>query len=183
MLIGCFRLFRQIIQSNYEIVTVLHQMILGYLLRNNSKMNKTVRTAEPTIYSTSNNDEEINNAIDLARKNLHDFDSAFIIRSYDPGTIALKIKFPTNIGFEYIWAIQIRWEFGSYSGVIDNFPENAKDVKVGKRIKIDKDDITDWMFGRNGKLIGGYTLRAFRNRLTKHEKKNFDAHFFLKIDN
>ncbi len=158
-------------------------MILGFLRCINSKMDKTERTAEPTIYSTSDNDEEVNNAIDLARKNLKEFDSAFKIRSYDAGTIALKIKFPTKIGYEHIWVTQIHSKLGSYNGVIDNLPENAKDVKLGNRIKIDKDDITDWMFGRNGKLVGGYTLRAFRNRLTKHEKKDFDAQFSLKIDN
>ena len=31
-------------------------------------MNKTESTSEPTIYNTSNNNEEMNNAIDLARK-------------------------------------------------------------------------------------------------------------------
>lgn len=156
-------------------------MILAFLRLNHSKTVKTKRTAEPAIYSISDNDEEMNNAIDLARKNLKEFDTAFNDRSYDPGTISLKIKFSTKIGYEHIWVSQIRLELGSYYGLIDNLPRNAKDVKLGKRIKIDKDDITDWMFGRNGKLIGGYTLRAFRNRLSKHEKRDFDTRFFLTI--
>ena len=157
-------------------------LLLGLLSCNNPKMDKTERASEPTIYSTQDDDQEMNRAIELAGKTLNQFDSAFNNKNYDSGTIALKIKFPTENGFEHIWATQLSLENGTYFGVIDNLPNNAKDVQLGDKIKINKDEITDWMFGRNGKLVGGYTIRTIRNRMTEQEKIDFDAGFPLRID-
>jgi len=145
-------------------------------------MDKTERNGEPNIYRTADSDQKMNDAIKTAQSTLDQFDKALWNKDYDSGTVALKIKFPTKTGFEHIWATEIILDSDNYYGVIDNLPDNAKDIKLGEKIKIHNEDISDWMFGRNGKLVGGFTIRVIRDRLTGQEKKDFDKDFKLKID-
>src|SRR5690554_613378 len=115
-----------------------------------NKMNKTERSNEPTIFSLSENDKEMNDAIETAINNLNEFDSALKKSEYE--NFALKIKYDYEKGSEYIWATDIIKQENDYFGIIDNMPNSINDVKLGERIKIPKEKISDWMFSKNGKL-------------------------------
>ena len=149
----------------------------------NRKMMKTEREKEPTIYSTPSDDGEMNHAIAHAKGTLDEFDKAFRSNKFDSGTFALKVEFPTETGSEHIWATSIRIENGSYYGIVDNLPNSTTQVKPGEKIKLDIKNISDWMYADNGVLRGGYTIRLIRSRMTKEEKKDFDASFSFKIEN
>jgi len=62
-----------------------------------------------------------------------------------------------------------------YVGIVANLPESIPDVKLGDTISILKNNITDWMYLDNKKLRGGFTIQLLRKRMTKAEKKQFDA--------
>jgi uncharacterized protein YegJ (DUF2314 family) len=47
-------------------------------------------------------------------------------------------------------------------------------VKAGDLVSVNPDEITDWVFVDNGKLAGGYTIRAHYNELSPEQKKQFD---------
>ena len=40
-------------------------------------------------------------------------------------------------------------------------------MKHGQRYAFKTDDITDWMFYRRGKIVGGHTIRPLLERLPK----------------
>ena len=141
----------------------------------------TDREGEPPVYRTVENDSEMNMAIEKAKGTLNVFEMAFQAGDYDAGTPALKIKFPVVAGFEHIWVSEISSDNLTYYGIIDNVPKTAKDIKLYDKIKIDKDDITDWMFGERGELVGGYTIRVIHSRMTKREKRDFAQNFTLKM--
>ena len=42
-------------------------------------------------------------------------------------------------------------------------------------VSFDPDDITDWMYIEDGRLIGGYTTRLLRERMSPEERKQLDA--------
>lgn len=136
---------------------------------------------EPVTYSTESDDQEMNNAITQAKNSLNEFDSALKSNMYDSSTFALKVAFPIKGGKEHIWATSITVLEGNYYGIIDNVPEMTSAVKSGPKIRLNKEDITDWMYGDRGALRGAYTLRVIRNRMTEEERKKFDAGFSLKI--
>ena len=145
-------------------------------------MDKIKRAGEPDIYTTADSDKEMNNAIKTAKGTLDKFQKALQNNEYDSGTTALKVKFSTPTGFEHIWLANITLDSGAYYGIIDNLPNKIKSIKMGDKIKIDQENITDWMFGKNGKLVGGFTIRLIHDRLTEQEKKEFDKGLSLKID-
>jgi uncharacterized protein YegJ (DUF2314 family) len=150
---------------------------------NNNKMTKTEREGEPNIYGTPSDDKEMNDAVANAKSTLDEFDKAFQSNKFDTSTFALKVRFPTESGAEHIWATSIQIENGSYYGIIDNLPNAATQVKLGERMKLNKENITDWMYADNGTLRGGYTIQLIRTRMSEQEKKQFDANFPFEIAN
>ncbi|MEQ1555004.1 MAG: DUF2314 domain-containing protein [Ferruginibacter sp.] len=146
-------------------------------------MTKTEREGDPNLYSTPSDDSEMNEAISNAKNSLNRFGTALGSNKYDTSTFALKVKFPTKTGAEHIWATSITIKNGEYFGVVDNLPDLTTKVKYGDKIKLVKEDITDWMFSDNGILQGGYTIKLIRSRMTKEEKDNFDTEFPFKIEN
>ena len=144
-------------------------------------MSKTERKGEPDIYNTTDDDQEMNLAITTAKQTLDQFDKALISKKFDTSKFALKVKFPTAKGFEHIWAMNVSIIKGQYSGIINDVPDMATQVKLGDSIKIEKEDISDWLYSDNGFLKGGYTIRVLRNRMTKDEQNKFDSDFQLKI--
>jgi uncharacterized protein YegJ (DUF2314 family) len=125
----------------------------------------------------------MNEAILQAKNTITQFDTAFTSNKFDTSTFALKVQFPTSTGAEHIWATSIIIKDGQYFGIVDNLPELTTKVKFGDKIKLDKDNITDWMYADNGILRGGYTMKLIRSRMTKEEQQDFDANFPFKIEN
>ncbi|MDY3316221.1 DUF2314 domain-containing protein [Riemerella anatipestifer] len=143
-------------------------------------MRKTERTNEPTIFNLSDIDIEMDKAIQTAKKSLNDFYDA--IKNPKNKNFALKIIFEHEKGTELIWTTNIEEIDGEYYGVVDNLPNSIKSVKLGDRIKIQLENVCDWMFSQNGRLFGGFTIRELRKRMTEIEKEHFDKEFIIKID-
>jgi uncharacterized protein YegJ (DUF2314 family) len=148
---------------------------------NNLEMEKTKRKDEPTIYSTPSDDEEMNKAIAYATTTLPQFTKAFQSNQYDTSTFALKVRFATSTGGEHIWATHIRMVNGDFYGKVDNLPNSTSQVKLGEQIRLNQDDITDWMYAEKGVLKGGYTIKLLRSRMSEQERQQFDSGFSLKI--
>ena len=55
-------------------------------------------------------------------------------------------------------------------------------VHLGQRVSVAPQDVTDWMFLKDGKLIGGYTTRVLYARLSPEDKAEFDKRAEFKIE-
>jgi len=158
-------------------------IIVALIACNTAQTEKDEKESKDNLYATPSEDKEMNDAILAAKNTLDQFDRALESNKFDTSTFALKIRFPTSTGAEHIWATSIAIREGHYFGIVDNLPELTTKVKLGDRIQLDKENITDWMYGDNGMLRGGYTIRLIRSRMTKDEREKFDADFQLKIGN
>ena len=143
-------------------------------------MDRIERGDEPIIYSLSDDDKEMNLAIELSNESLDEFDEA--LKFSENENFALKIRYDLNNKSEHIWAVDIEKIGNDYFGIIDNLPNSETNIKLNDKVKIEKDKISDWMFSKNGKLFGGFTIKVLRNRMSELEKKNFDKEFILSID-
>lgn len=136
---------------------------------------------KPKVYTISPYDTEMNNAIETAKQTLDSFDYAFKNNSRIFTFFGLKKRFKENQIIEHVWIGNIQIKNGKYIGIIDNIPEKIKNVKLGDTVKIDKRDISDWMYIKNSKLYGGYTTRLLVKRMSKKEREQFDKESGLKI--
>jgi len=148
----------------------------------NNQDSNTVEKESEKLYVAHSDETGMNEAIETAKKTLGKFDDALKSNKYDTSTFALKIKFQTANGNEHIWVTSIVIKDGQYFGLVDDLPELTTKVKLGQRIKIDYNSITDWMYADNGILRGGYTIKYIRSIQSKEEQAKFDSSFQLKIE-
>jgi uncharacterized protein YegJ (DUF2314 family) len=164
-----------------HILTIL--ILLGLISCNNNRTTKTERKGEPTIYSVTDNDAEMNDAIKTAHQTLDKFNTALKSGNLAFKYFALKARFNTLNGGEHIWVSNIRLKDNKYFGIVDNLPKATTDVKMGDTIQLENNNISDWMYVDNQKLRGGFTIRLLRKRMTEPERKQFDAENGLVIEN
>ena len=83
---------------------------------------------------------------------------------------------------EHFWVAISEFDGKQFKGIINNDPDLVTNVKAGDAINVDKDKIGDWMYVEKKKLIGGYTVRVLRNRLSPEERKALDESIPYKIE-
>ncbi|MBD0724617.1 hypothetical protein B6A10_05445 [Flavobacterium sp. L1I52] len=143
---------------------------------------KIERENEPDIYEVQSSDVEMNQAIENAKKTLDSFDIAFKNNSRVFTFFSLKKRFEENGNIEHIWIGNIQgFKDEKYKGVIDNLPEIIKNVKLGDTVEINKNEISDWMYLKNSKLHGGYTIRLLVKRMSKSERNDFETNSGIKL--
>jgi uncharacterized protein YegJ (DUF2314 family) len=54
-------------------------------------------------------------------------------------------------------------------GTINNDPNTVTNVKLGERIEIPEADITDWLYMRDGKMVGNRTLKPLFKQMPTAE--------------
>ena len=71
---------------------------------------------------------------------------------------------------------------GDYKGLVNNNPEKTIAVKYGDTVIVRRNEISDWMYLDNNVLVGGYTIRVIRNKMSKEERIRMDkeAGFIIK---
>lgn len=143
-------------------------------------MKKINRNNEPDIFSLSDEDFGMNEAIQTALRTFNQFEDTF--ENQTDEVFSIKLAFDTKTGTEHIWLVNISKEEGSFYGTIDNLPNSINSVRLGDRIKIPREQITDWLFIKERKLFGGFTIRELRNRMSNEERIEFDKNIDFVID-
>ena len=140
------------------------------------------REGEPAVHMISSDDPEMNSAIEQARASV----TTFITSLQNPGQnqtyFSVKARIVDGEYSEHIWLYDVSYDGNQFSGKIGNNPLNVKNVSLGDKLTLDPSEISDWMIIENNKLVGGYTLRVLRNRLSEEERKKFDESLPFTID-
>jgi uncharacterized protein YegJ (DUF2314 family) len=126
-------------------------------------------------YTTvSDNDTAMNAAIAKAKATSAEFVQAF--HAQKPGTTDFFVKrpYPTPAGsMEHMW-IEVTGEInGVLQGQIANEAEETKEVKMGQKVSVKIEEISDWKYQDGKKLIGGYTIRYFFDKMSPKERETF----------
>lgn len=116
----------------------------------------------------------MNAAIADAKRRVGDFISAF--HEQKPGTKDYFVKkpYPTpNGGQEHMWIAVLEETNGTIKGRVANDAEETREVKMGQTVSLKVSDITDWKYQDGKKLIGGYTIRYFIQKMSPKEREAF----------
>jgi uncharacterized protein YegJ (DUF2314 family) len=77
------------------------------------------------------------------------------------GEVSAKFPFPTRTGnVEHIWINVQKIEGEQVHGVLANEPHDLGDWKLGTAVTAKVADLSDWLFLRDGEMVGGYTVKA-----------------------
>jgi uncharacterized protein YegJ (DUF2314 family) len=90
---------------------------------------------------------------------------------------SLKVCFATSpINAEHIWMVDVkRLPDGGFSGRFGNDPHDLPGKQEGDLAQFSEADITDWMFMRNGKIVGCETTKPLLESMPKADADAFRA--------
>lgn len=152
---------------------------MGFLKRLFGKKDEVAnvrkRKDQPDVMDVKAEDDGMNWAMEKARLTLHYFEKC--LRSPKSGQMyfSVKVKIEDGGRVEHIWLTQPSFDDeGNLFGIVGNEPIDVKTVSLDQKIGIERKLLSDWMIMENGRLIGGYTIRVLRDKLTGPALKNFD---------
>jgi uncharacterized protein YegJ (DUF2314 family) len=133
------------------------------------------RSGQPDVYKVPADDARMNAAIARARSTVEDFIAAFTNAGARQRSFAVKVAVIDGTHVEHFWMDVESFSNGQFTGRLANEPLDVHNVRLGDRIVVDKERISDWMYVDRGRLVGGYTIRVLRARLGDAERQAFDA--------
>ena len=86
----------------------------------------------------------------------------------------LKVRFRAGEQTEHIWLADIDASRSPMQGTVGNVPR-LPHLAFMQRVTFALSDVTDWMYVEDGFLVGGYTTRLIRSRLSPEELAGQDA--------
>jgi len=124
-----------------------------------------------TLVTEGYDQKEMDAAIARARSEV----DSFIKEMSDRNGTAFAVKAPIQDKgeTEHFWLTDIVYRNGEFEGLIGNDPGIVTNVKLGQKWTIKKADISDWMFMRDGKMHGNYTLRPLLKTMSEEEATKF----------
>ena len=138
--------------------------------------NVMAQDRSPVIDLSSGN-AEMNAAIVRGRATLPTFWASYEAPKPSETGHSLKVRFanPKNNG-EHIWMADVKKTAdGGYSGQFANQPRDLPGRKAGEVALFKEADISDWMFMRHGKIVGGETIRPLLKSLPKADAAALQA--------
>lgn len=135
---------------------------------------------------------ELDSITQQARKTFDDFKLALELKDGNLSNFIVKQEYIVKDGQtdrqEHVWIRDVYYDNGVLKGIVDNQPVLTKEVKLNDTIAIDENRISDWLFYKLepndtvAKVIGGYSIKYARNKMSDAEKAEFDKQYKAKFD-
>ena len=125
------------------------------------------------VINVESTDADMLAAIAKARETLPTFWQAFDHHEHGEERFALKVKITDSHGTEHFWLNNVERKDGKVFGTINNDADIVKSVKLDERIEILEPDISDWLFMRDDKMVGNYTLRVLFKQMPAEEVEKY----------
>jgi uncharacterized protein YegJ (DUF2314 family) len=146
------------------------------------KIKPNQNDSSENLVQYSGEDEKMNRAIAAAKESFPGFLETFKAGCDQCERFSVKLRFDVDEGDgEHIWVDGLHFKEGQLFGQIANEPENNIAVGYGDTVKIRKENLSDWMYIRNSKLEGGYTIKVIYDDLGKKEQMDMENEFGARI--
>lgn len=128
-------------------------------------------SAPDTLVKSGYDEQEMDAAIARARSEV----DSFISELSQPSGTNHAVKAPiTDAGeTEHFWLTDVSLQNGEFKGTINNDPGMVSNVKIGQAWTVKKTEISDWMFMRDGKMHGNYTMRPLLKTMPPEEAAKY----------
>jgi uncharacterized protein YegJ (DUF2314 family) len=121
-------------------------------------------------------------AVREARKTVGKFIAALTHPAAGQEDFEVKKPFIQGNQVEHIWLSDVQLVGNLFQGRIDNQPRKISGLKMGEMVSVKPNEISDWLYIDNGKLVGGYTVRVHYNELSAQQKQEFDRRADFRIE-
>ena len=133
-------------------------------------MAKFLTEHDPPVIGVRAADAEMNAAIARARDTLPTFWASYDAPKPTESGHCLKVRFAGDGYVEHIWMADVeKLPDGNYSGRFSNEPNNLPGKNIFDQAEFEQADISDWMFMRNEKIVGGVTIKLLLKSMPKED--------------
>ncbi len=87
-----------------------------------------------------------------------------------------------GMGDGYLWLQRIAFDGSNFSGVLGPDAAGLERHSPGERITLSSSEIADRMFVDDEKLVGGFSLRAIRERLSGEARRQFEKSMWFRFE-
>ena len=171
------------LQINRRLIFVCLAVLVAviWLQRFNQSNYRLDREGYPVV-TIAPTDIEMNEAMQEARATISDFVTA--LESGNPAyeLFGVKTKFDDQYGSKYVWLVNVTLKDREFTGIQLSLTDSSRKFQRGDTISVPMDEISDWSYVDNGKLVGGYTMRVMRDRLPKQERDGLEEKLGFQFD-
>jgi len=118
-----------------------------------------MRLVEDQIVQVAGDNDEMLDAVNDARESIGEFFKAFENPLPNQTDFHIKACFEDGTDAEHIWLSDIDFTTRPATGVVSNEPE-IRSVSYMERVPFLPDQISDWMYREDGRLVGGFTTKV-----------------------
>jgi uncharacterized protein YegJ (DUF2314 family) len=138
-----------------------------------AKIGAVPEVPAPTLHLDQTNGDLLQIAAN-ARDTLPLFFRHLLRPAKDESDFSVKYPFRADIGsgfsMEQLWLKNITFKDGVYYGVLANNPFYIASMKKDDTVSFSADEITDWMYVKNGKIVGGLSIKYLLEQIPEHER-------------
>lgn len=129
---------------------------------------------DPMSITAQSFDPQMEEAANAARTTLTNFTAALFAPHSNQGYFAVRARLESGGSWQFLWLTQPRFDGEVFQGTIAESPY-LKGLSLREVVKVPQSKIVDWMYVEDGKLVGGYSLRLARSRMTDQERRAYDS--------
>ena len=139
------------------------------------------REGSPDVVYYDDEDDLMNRAVAQAKATYSEF--VLALEAEDPAILGLSVKkpFEAKEGYEHIWISDISWDGQAFSGTVGNEPVDVPGLTYGQAVTVTPEELSDWMYIRDGMLHGGYTLRVTLSEYPPEERAAMEREMGFKV--
>jgi len=133
------------------------------------------REGEPACLQIAEENKAMDRAVETAQKTVKKFIAVLRSPKGNQGRFAVKKPIVEGDKVEHIWLTEVSFDGHLFHGKVDNEPVDIKGARLGQEVSVAANEISDWMYVEDGKLVGGYTIAAMLQHMTPAEKQQFET--------
>ncbi|MEM1293890.1 MAG: DUF2314 domain-containing protein [Verrucomicrobiota bacterium] len=122
----------------------------------------------------SSDDEELNAAMDHARDTFGDFVTTSQDEETEGTAFLAKVRITEGDSAEDLWVNGIKQEEQGFSGIVNEAPMKLQKVMALEEVRFTANQVVDWQYFADGKIVGAFTTRVERSRMTDEERADHD---------
>jgi uncharacterized protein YegJ (DUF2314 family) len=140
------------------------------------------RADSPAYVHVHDSDKAMHQAVHQAQRSMGKFMAA--LTKPQPGQTGFSVKKRCIEGnkCEHIWLANVRFDGRVLRGKVDNNPVDVKSLRLGQKVTVRPEEVSDWMYVENGRLVGGYTVRAYYRNLPADQKRRFAQNVGFRVE-
>ena len=138
--------------------------------------------AEPQVFDVDRHNHAMKRAVHEARRTVGVFIQALQHPAAAQHDFEVKKPFRQGDAVEHLWLSDVSFKGNRFHGYVDNKPRKIKGLKMGDRVSVNPNEISDWAYVEDGRLVGGYTIRVLYWELSPDRRKALEQEARFRIE-